>query len=127
LRQLGSAAPKAEHPYTTQVAAEWTLSDTAVERIEPIREGRGLTIYPDFQCALISLGIAMPGWQRPSGRSGSRGRVADHDPGRRPPVGQGRPGAAASRRCCLLVVARDLGRRHENTYVTILELGHLNL
>jgi hypothetical protein len=65
LRQLGFAAPKAEHPYTTQVAAEWTLSDTAVERIEQIRDGGGLTIYPDFQYALISPGTAMPGWQQP--------------------------------------------------------------
>jgi hypothetical protein len=30
--------------YTTQVVAEWTLSDTAVERIEQIRDGGGLTI-----------------------------------------------------------------------------------
>jgi hypothetical protein len=35
-------------PYTTQVAAEWTLSGTAVERIEQIRDGGGLMIYPDF-------------------------------------------------------------------------------
>jgi hypothetical protein len=65
LRQLGFAAPKAEHSYTTQVAAEWTLSDAAAERIEQICECRGLAIYPDFQYALISPGIAMPGWQRP--------------------------------------------------------------
>jgi hypothetical protein len=51
--------------YTTQVAAEWTLSDTAVEQIEQIRDGGGLTIYPDFQYALISPGTAMPGWQQP--------------------------------------------------------------
>ncbi len=39
LRQLGFAARRRSTPYTTQVAAEWTLSDTAVERIEQIRDG----------------------------------------------------------------------------------------
>ena len=36
-------------PYTTQVAAPWTLSDAAIERIEKIRSGGNLTIYPDFR------------------------------------------------------------------------------
>jgi hypothetical protein len=32
--------------HTTQVAAGWTLSDTVLERIEQIRDGEALTIYP---------------------------------------------------------------------------------
>ena len=73
---LGTAAPHPEAarlqhqgggstPHTTQVAAEWTLLDTAIERIEKIRNGGNLIIYPDFQYALISPGTGMPGWPQP--------------------------------------------------------------
>jgi hypothetical protein len=65
LRQLGFAAPKAEHP----------LYDAGCRRVDAERHRgradradtrrRGLTIYPDFQYALISPGTAMPGWQQP--------------------------------------------------------------
>lgn len=66
LRQLGhSNWSDGTSPVTTQVPAEWTLSDTAVERIEKIRDGGGLTIYPDFQHALFSPGTAMPDWPQP--------------------------------------------------------------
>jgi hypothetical protein len=66
LKQLGfSAREGGDTPYTTQVAAEWTLSDTAIERIEKIRDGGNVMIYPNFQYALISPGTAMPGWPQP--------------------------------------------------------------
>ena len=69
LKQLGfSAREGGATPYTTQVSAEWTLSDTAIERIEKIRDGGNLMIYPDFQYALISPGASTPDWpqaQRP--------------------------------------------------------------
>ena len=66
LKQLGFAAREGgDTPHTTQVAAEWTLTDTAIERIEKIRDGGNLMIYPDFQYALISPGTAMPGWPQP--------------------------------------------------------------
>jgi len=66
LKQLGfSARESGSTPYTTQVHAQWTLSDTAIERIEKIRDGGNLTIYPDFQYALISPGTVMPGWPQP--------------------------------------------------------------
>jgi hypothetical protein len=65
--QLGSAPPVLKllgfsedegggKPYTTQVAAQWTLSDTAVERIEKIRNGGNLTIWPTIEYVLISPG-----------------------------------------------------------------------
>ena len=41
------------------------MSDTAIERIEKIRDGENLTLYPDFQYALFSPGTAMPDWQQP--------------------------------------------------------------
>ncbi len=66
LRQLGySNWGDGTSPVTTQVPAEWTLSDTAIERIEKIRDGGGLTIYPDFQYALFSPGTGMPDWPQP--------------------------------------------------------------
>jgi hypothetical protein len=66
LKQLGFAAREGgTTPYTTQVAADWTLSDTAIERIEKIRNGGNLTIYPNFEYALFSPGTAMPGWPQP--------------------------------------------------------------
>jgi hypothetical protein len=66
LKQLGfSAREGGNTPYTTQVAAEWTLSDAAIERIEKIRDGGNLVIYPNFEYALISPGTAMPGWPQP--------------------------------------------------------------
>lgn len=66
LRQLGySDWADGRSPVTAQVPAEWTLSDTAIERIEKIRDGGNLTIYPDFQYALFSPGTAMPDWQQP--------------------------------------------------------------
>jgi hypothetical protein len=47
LKQLGfSERPGGETSYTTPVYAEWTLSDTAIERIEAIRDGGSLTISP---------------------------------------------------------------------------------
>jgi len=66
LKQLGfSAREGGTTPYTTQVHAQWTLSDAAIERIEKIRNGGNVVIYPDFQYALISPGTAMPGWPQP--------------------------------------------------------------
>lgn len=66
LKQLGfSAKEGGATPYKSQVAAEWTLSDTAIERIEKIRDGGNLTIYPDFHYALISPGTALPDWRQP--------------------------------------------------------------
>jgi hypothetical protein len=69
LKQLGfSARQGGNTPYTTQVAAEWTLSDTAIERIEKIRDGGNITLYPTFEYALIAPGASMPNWpqaQRP--------------------------------------------------------------
>ena len=73
---LGSAAPVLKQlgfrdsegggtPYTTEVSAEWTLSDTAIERIEKIRGSGSVTIYPDIQYALISPGAALPDWRQP--------------------------------------------------------------
>jgi hypothetical protein len=49
--------------------AKWTLSNTAIERIEKIRDGGNLTFYPDFQYALFSTGTAMPDWRQLAGRS----------------------------------------------------------
>jgi hypothetical protein len=66
LRQLGyDDWADGESPVTTQVPAEWTLSDTAIERIEKIRDGGNLMLYPDFQYALFSPGTAMPDWRQP--------------------------------------------------------------
>lgn len=65
LRQLGFSDWAEGKPVTAQVQAEWTLSDTAVERIEKIRDGGSLTFYPDFQYALFSPGTAMPDWRQP--------------------------------------------------------------
>ena len=69
LKQLGfSAREGGNTPYTTQVAAEWMLSDTAIERIEKIRDGGNITLYPAFEYALIAPGASMPDWpqaQRP--------------------------------------------------------------
>src|SRR5207247_4271394 len=45
LKQLGfSAREGGTTPYTTQVTAQWTLSDAAIERIEKIRNGGNLGI-----------------------------------------------------------------------------------
>jgi hypothetical protein len=66
LKQLGfSNREGGTVPYSTQMAAEWTLSDSAIERIEGIRNGGNLTIYPNVEYALISPGTAMPGWPQP--------------------------------------------------------------
>jgi hypothetical protein len=66
LRQLGFRAREGGNsPYTTRVAAEWTLSDTAIERIEKIRDGANMVIYPNFEYALISPGTAMSSWSQP--------------------------------------------------------------
>jgi hypothetical protein len=66
LRQIGYGDwAEGKPPITAQVPAEWTLSDTAIERIEKIRAGGNLMLYPDFQYALFSPGTAMPGWQQP--------------------------------------------------------------
>ncbi len=66
LKQLGfSASQGGTTPYTTQVATQWTLSDPAIERIEKIRNGGAVTIWPSFEYALISPGTAMPDWPQP--------------------------------------------------------------
>jgi voltage-gated potassium channel len=69
LKQFGfSAREGGTSPYTTQVPAEWTLSDAAIERIEKIRDGGNLVLYPTVQYALIAPGTSMPDWpqaQRP--------------------------------------------------------------
>jgi hypothetical protein len=66
LKQLGfNNREGGSAPYTAQVAAEWTLSDTAIERIEKMRNGGNLTIYLNVEYALISPGTAMPGWPQP--------------------------------------------------------------
>lgn len=69
IKQLGfSAREGGNTPYKTQVAAQWTLTDAAIERIEKIRDGGIITLYPSFQYALISHGASMPNWpqaQRP--------------------------------------------------------------
>jgi hypothetical protein len=66
LRQLGfSAREGGDTPYTTQIAVDWTLSDTAIERIEKIRDGGSLTMSPDLQYALISPGASLPSWPQP--------------------------------------------------------------
>ena len=49
----------------TPVYAEWALTDTAVERIEKLRNGGGLTIFPNLEYALISPGAAPPDWRQP--------------------------------------------------------------
>lgn len=63
LKQLGYSGR--ETPLTTQVYAEWTLSDTAIERIETIRDGGNLTLSPAVEYTLISSGTALPDWQQP--------------------------------------------------------------
>lgn len=45
--------------------AEWTLTDTTIERIEQIRAGGNVMFHPDFQYALFSPGTAMPDWRQP--------------------------------------------------------------
>jgi hypothetical protein len=66
LKQLGfSGRESGDTPYTTQVYAEWTLSDTAIERIETIRDGGNLMLSPVVQYALISSGTALPDWPQP--------------------------------------------------------------
>jgi hypothetical protein len=46
LTQFGfSAREGGTSPYSTHVSAEWTLSDTAIERIEKVRDDDGLTLY----------------------------------------------------------------------------------
>jgi hypothetical protein len=69
---LGTAAPvlkqlgySGDTPLKTQVYAEWTLSDTAIERIETIRDGGNLMLSPAVEYALISSGTALPDWQQP--------------------------------------------------------------
>lgn len=66
LKQLGySGRDNGDTPLTTKVYAEWTLSDTAIERIETIRDGGNLTLSPAVEYALISSGAALPDWQQP--------------------------------------------------------------
>jgi hypothetical protein len=66
LKQLGySGRDNGDTPLTTQVYAEWTLSDTAIERIETIRDGGNLMLSPAVEYALISSGTALPDWQQP--------------------------------------------------------------
>jgi hypothetical protein len=64
--QLGFSAREGEgEPYKTQVAAQWTLSDAAIERIERNRNGGAMTLWPNFQYALINLGTMAPDWPQP--------------------------------------------------------------
>lgn len=66
LKQLGfSAREGGNTPYATQVAAQWTLSDAAIERIEKIRDGGNLVLYPVVEYALIAPGTSKPGWPQP--------------------------------------------------------------
>jgi hypothetical protein len=66
IMQLGfSTQEGGGKPYKTQVAAQWTLSDAGIERIEKNRNGGALTLWPTFQYALISAGIAAPDWPQP--------------------------------------------------------------
>lgn len=76
LLSLGTAAPALkllgfpardgeEDVCKTPVYAEWKLTDTAIERIEKLRGGGDLTIYPNLEYALISPGIALPDWRQP--------------------------------------------------------------
>jgi hypothetical protein len=63
LKQLGfSAKEGGTTPYATQVAAEWPVSDAAIERIEKIRDSGNLVLYPTVQYALIAPGTSMPDW-----------------------------------------------------------------
>jgi len=73
---LGTAAPLlkvlgfstregGDKPYRTQIAAEWALSDTAIERIEKARSGGAITVHFTIEYALISQGITPPGWPQP--------------------------------------------------------------
>jgi hypothetical protein len=65
-KQLGfSAREGGETPCTTQIAAQWMLSDTAIERIEKIRDGGALTLHPTCEYALLSPGVTPPGWPQP--------------------------------------------------------------
>lgn len=65
LKQLGYEARGGGNVCKTKVDAEWTLSDTAIERIEKIRDGGDLTICPQVQYALISPGSTFPIWDEP--------------------------------------------------------------
>lgn len=69
LKQLGfSAREGGNAPYKTQIFAQWTLTDAAIERIEKIRDGGSITLYPLCEYALISPGASSPSWpqaQRP--------------------------------------------------------------
>jgi hypothetical protein len=65
LKQLGFSHDEGRaRPYTTTVEAQWTLSDTAIERIEKARSGSSLTIWPNFQYVLISPG-GLADWPQP--------------------------------------------------------------
>lgn len=65
LKLLGFPEREGEGIHETPVYAEWKLTDTAIERIEKLRDGGGLTIYPNLEYALISPGTAMPDWRQP--------------------------------------------------------------
>lgn len=76
LLSLGTAAPVLkllgfperdgkDDVYQTPVYAEWKLTDIAIERIEKLRDGGDLTVYPTLEYALISTGIAPPDWRQP--------------------------------------------------------------
>lgn len=66
LKLLGFGPQPGPHrPYETQVAAQWALSDEAIERIEKARNGGGFSVYFQFEYALISQGAAAPHWPQP--------------------------------------------------------------
>jgi hypothetical protein len=65
LKLLGFPEREGEDVYKTPVYAEWKLTDTGIERIEKLRDGGDLTIYPNLEYALISTGIALPDWRQP--------------------------------------------------------------
>jgi hypothetical protein len=112
--QLGfSAREGGDEPYKTQVAAQWTLSDAAIERIERKRNGGAMTLWPNFQYALINLGTIAPDWPPaaaayPSAVPGT----ADIGPDRRAPVGARCAGAMAARGCGLAGRSTARGEGH---------------
>lgn len=83
LRQLGYSDWAEGKPVTAQVPAEWRLSDTAIERIEMMRDGGNLMLYPEFQYAV-----------QPGNRDARLAAAAAADPG---PVA--RPAVRRPRRC----------------------------
>jgi hypothetical protein len=65
VKQLGFRPRPDDAPYETQVQAEWSLSDAAIESIEKARNGGGFTIHFTLGYTLISQGTAAPTWPQP--------------------------------------------------------------